>query len=55
MVNDAQPLALAGGQVNAVEKATLKSIEAMKIAKRIRRLRMFRSMIVPFPSGEFEG
>ena len=41
-----QPLALARGQVNAVKKAIPKSIEAMRIAKRIRLLRMFRSMRV---------
>ena len=40
--------AFAGGKVNAVKKATPKSIEAMTIAERIRRLRMFRIMIVPF-------
>jgi hypothetical protein len=49
MVYDTQPLAFAGRQVNAVEKATPKSIEAMRIAKRIRRLRMFRNMMFLSP------
>jgi len=35
--------------VNAIEKATPKNIDAIRIAERIRRLRMFLSMIVtPF-------